>query len=190
MKHYEYAYLTRQDISEEDAKKIQDDLTAFLKEKGGEIIDSPKSYKKRLAYPIKKQSVAYVNSILFSADSETIAEFKKQVDGVEQILRGLIVAYDPKKLKRESRRERTRLSVNSVEGKQEESAEKQREEETREKPVKDTVSKSAPAEEEKEGKPAEPSGNQDSEEKKVKPQRKKVKAELRDIEQKLDEILK
>ncbi len=165
MKHYEYTYLTRQDISEEDAKKIQDDLTAFLQEKKGGIVDLLKSYKKRLAYPIKKQIIAYVNTILFRADPETAAELKKEADGIDRILRGLLVAYDPEKLKRGPRRERTRSIDRPVE-------------------EKTTADKEIPARSQETEKPVKKEPQQES----ALPQ-KKAKAELRDIEQKLDEIL-
>ena len=229
MKHYDYTYLTRQDISEEDAKKVQDDLAAFLQEKNSVIVDLPKAYKKRLAYRIKKQDAAYVNSILFQSQAETAIAFKKEADINPAILRGLLVAYDPEKLKIEMRRERpARIAtdkeasapVPTFEPKKEAAPEKAPEK----KEVKDEAEIKEKAKEVKEEKkePASAKGSGEAttapekapeapkkeskekekeakEEKKkeekeekpaAKPRRKKIKVELRDIEEKLDEILK
>jgi len=187
MKHYDYTYLTRQDISEEDAKKVQDDLAAFLQEKNSVIVDLPKAYKKRLAYRIKKQDAAYVNSILFQSQAETAIAFKKEADINPAILRGLLVAYDPEKLKIEMRRERpARIAtdkeasapVPTFEPKKEAAPEKAPEAPKKESKEKEKEAKEEKKKEEKEEKPA------------AKPRRKKIKVELRDIEEKLDEILK
>jgi Ribosomal protein S6. len=46
MKHYEFTYLTRQDMPEDEAKKLQDKLVALIAAKNGTITDLPKAYKK------------------------------------------------------------------------------------------------------------------------------------------------
>jgi len=208
-KHYEYAYLTRQDMAEDVAKKLQDKLVALITAKNGTITDLPKSYKKRLAFNINKQDAAYVNSILFQMESAPIEEFKKETDIITEIMRGLIISYDPEKLKREIRREFIRDEaktpettvaaagkpvieaaksepVKSAEPKVEEKPEEKIEEkeEKAAEPVAETPKEKEEKKEEKEEK-------KEEEAKVAKPKRKtKIKAELRDIEQKLDEILK
>jgi ribosomal protein S6 len=171
MKNYEYTYLTRQDISEEEADALRNKLAEFITAGGGAIVDSPKAYKKRLAYSIKKQDAAYVNTILFQSSADGAVAFKKEADIIGAILRGLLIAYDPEKLKKEIRRERfaaaraKQVQAPAIEEKPEEKEEKEEKKEER-------------SEAPKEEKPA-------------KPKRKaKLKAELRDIEEKLDEILK
>ena len=105
VKNYEYTYLTRQDMSEEAAKDLQNKISEAIIAKQGAVINVPRSYKKRLAYKIKKQDAAYVNTIMFTLDTEKQELFKKETDVITEILRGLIVSYDPKKLEREARRE-------------------------------------------------------------------------------------
>jgi len=104
-KNYEYTYLTRQDMTEEAAKTLQEKIARLITAKNGAIIDTPRSYKKRLAYRIKKQDVAFVNAVMFTLDADKLAAFKKDTDEISEILRGLIVSYDPKKLEAEARRE-------------------------------------------------------------------------------------
>jgi len=169
-KHYEYTYLTRQDISEDEANGLRDKLAELITAGGGTLVDSPKAYRKRLAYPIKKQDSAYVNTILFQAAGESAVAFKKEVDITANILRGLLIAYDPEKLKKEVRRERFAAArAEQIQGPAtKEKFEKEEKEEQEEKQEKTP-----------------------EEEKPAKPKRKtKLKAELRDIEEKLDEILK
>lgn len=215
VKNYEYTYLTRQDMSEEAAKELQDKIAQLVQTKLGAIVDTPRSYKKRLAYKINKQDTAYVNTVMFTLDTEKLEFFKKETDVMTEILRGLIVSYDPKKLEQEARREprssedRTQETpvvavketpvkpVAVVEAKvtvaeekiekpqaikeeKEEVKEEKKEEETKE--VK-KVAKKEDKPKEKEEKVAD--------EKAAKPKRRtKIKTELKDIEQKLDEILK
>lgn len=196
MKHYEFTYLTRQDMPEDEAKKLQDKLIALITAKNGAITDLPKSYKKRLAYRIKKQDAAYVNTILFQSEPAFAVDFKKETDTIPEILRGLIIWYDPEKLKREPRRERpaARTASAGIETTvaqsfpaiEEKKAEKLAAEITV-KEIKETKEEEikTPKEETKEEEPA------SEEAKPAKPKRRtKIKAELRDIEEKLDEILK
>ena len=180
MKHYEYTYLTRQDMSEDDAKNLQDKIGSFVTGKGGAIVDAPKARKRRLAYAIKKQNAAYLNTILFSFDPQNLADLKKDIAGEVEIMRGLILAYDPKKMEKEVRRGRPAIAAAEAPA------------ETKPKSEKTSPKEKMPAEESGEDKkdaPAEPAPA--AAEAPDKPKRRtKIKAELRDIEEKLDEILK
>jgi ribosomal protein S6 len=175
MKHYEYTYLTRQDIDEAGAKSLQDKLTASIEAKKGVIVDLMKAYKKRLAYRIKKQEAAYVNAISFQMEPANAVDFKKETDIIVEILRGLIISYDPERLKREIRPERPITEERTAQ-------------------VITPAEQTAPTIAKKE-EPIKTSGTikeeKPEEEKPAKPRRKtKIKAELRDIEEKLEEILK
>jgi ribosomal protein S6 len=235
MKNYEFTYLTRQDMPEDEAKKLQDKLTAAITAKNGVIVELPKAFKKRLAYRVKKQDAAYVNTILFQAEPAFAVDFKKETDTIAEILRGLIIFYDPEKLKKQPRRERPtaarpfvemettpaqsfpavvekKIEKPVAESPKEEAREEKKEtkiaaKETKketdaEKPVaakKSTEAKPVPAAGE-ETKPASAkssgeampaSAKSSGEAMPAKPKRRtKIKAELRDIEEKLDEILK
>jgi len=209
MKHYEFTYLTRQDMPEDEAKKLQDKLVALIAAKNGTITDLPKAYKKRLAYRVKKQDAAYVNTILFQTEPAFAVGFKKDTDTIAEILRGLVIWYDPEKLKREPRRERPAAkppvetemapaqSFPAVEEKTAKTVAAETPKEEVKKEKKEEAAKMSGKE--TETKPASAQGSElpsetpakDDEAKPAKPKRKtKVKAELRDIEEKLDEILK
>ena len=216
VKNYEYTYLTRQEMTEEAAMALQEKIAQLITAKEGTVVDTPRSYKKRLAYRIKKQDVAFVNTIMFTMDAGKLATFKKETDEMSEILRGLIVSYDPKKLEAENRRE-PRISEEKSEGmatimKEPFQASATKIEEI--KTEKPEIVAAKEEKEEKEGKPAEikKEGTEIKEPKKskkeervkkeekeekteepkeTKPKRRtRIKTELKDIEQKLDEILK
>jgi|GEM_PF-712392 len=205
MKHYEYTYLTRQDMAEEAAKKLQDQITGVITAQNGTITELPKAYKKRLAYRVKKQEAAYVNTVLFQSEPAVAVSLKKETDTYPEILRGLIISYNPEKLKREPRRERPAFDPKPIESeiiaakvatpeKPRMIEEKEPQKEIKEKePEKET--KEAKEEKKEVKKTAKPDAAKDpekkEEEEKPKTRRRtKIKAELRDIEEKLDEILK
>jgi ribosomal protein S6 len=180
MKHYEFTYLTHPDMDETGAKNLQEKLAALVQNKQGTVADVPRAYKKRLAYRIKGQDAAYVNTILFTMEPAVIVDFKKETDAIAEILRGLIISYDPEKLKREPRRERPAMAGRVAAAEPE--AEKALSFESKEAPATEAE---AEKEEEVEAKEV-----KKEEEKPAKPKRRKIKVELRDIEEKLDEILK
>ena len=220
MKDYEYTYLTRQDMTEEAAKNLLDKLVASITAKNGVVVNLPKAYKKRLAYRIKKQDAAYVNTILFQMEPAPLDEFKKETALIVEILRGLVISYDPEKLKREIRPEmgdeesKSAETVSATEkpaaetakvepvkiAKEEEKPEIKEEKEEKKETKKEEPVTEAPKEEKKEEeKPASAQGygeakpaaaESSGETKPAKPRKRKIKAELRDIGEKLDEILK
>ncbi len=217
VKNYEYTYLTRQDMTEETAKALQDGIAQMITTKNGAVVDTPRSYKKRLAYRIKKQDAAYVNTVMFTLDTESLAAFKKETDAIADILRGLIVSYDAKKLEIEDRREprrtdeeknretvvvmkeRASLPAAKAEEPKKEikpeepiAAAKEENKEEAEITAKAKKEESETKETKKAKKEDKPKKEEKTEEpKETKPKRRaKIKTELKDIEQKLDEILK
>lgn len=97
-KIYEMAVLINKNISEEKVNNFYENLNAFLQENGGILIDfySPKIVK--LAYPIKKQSQAYLASTTFQLRREKIAEIENYLHAKEkegkEILRYLILSKE------------------------------------------------------------------------------------------------
>lgn len=184
MKNYEYTYLTHANMSEENAKSLQDKLSELIIANGGTVTEITKSYRKRLAYLIKKQDSAYVNTILFSVLPENLPNFKKKTGKIEEIMRGLIIVRDPEKTKKESRRQRPMTAI-KIQATTSATQEKVSEE------MLATVDlKSEPESIKKEEKSAKPTARKEAKEPAKLKRKTKIKAELSDIEEKLDEILK
>ena len=99
MKHYELTYLTLQDMTEEAAKQLSDKFAASIVAKQGTVIDTAKAYKKRLAYPVKKQEVAFVNSMRFQIETQPLLAFNDEVKKDSLILRSLIITYIPQPIR-------------------------------------------------------------------------------------------
>lgn len=208
MKHYEFTYLTRQEMDDSEAKSLQDKLVVLIQAKKGTIVDLPRAYKKRLAYSVKKQDTAYVNSILFQMETAAVVDFKKETDEIPAILRALVTYYDPQRLEKKAPRREHPAENKTAETKTAEIKETPATAETAEtikEPEKETETpkkaKTAKKEEKevkepekeapKEIKEAKTAEKEAPKEEPAKPRRKpKAKAELRDIEEKLDEILK
>jgi ribosomal protein S6 len=144
MKQYECTYLTAPDATEEETKSLQDKLAASIQAKSGTVDEFQRAFKRRLAYPVNKHEIAYVNTLIFQMEAKDLEAFKKELKEEPKILRNLLLVYKPLTQK-EPTRLRTRLR------KAQESA--------------------AAAEEEQKAK------------------KEKPKAELNDIEEKLEEIL-
>jgi ribosomal protein S6 len=197
MKHYDFTYLTRQDMDETGAKALSDKLVAAIQAKQGTITEITRAFKKRLAFRIKHQDVAYVNTILLQLEPAAAVDFKKEADIIPEIIRGLIVFYDPEKLKKEIRRERPTMAAKlateestggekalAFETKAEETVIENKVEEPKKEAKVETKTEEASEKKPEEG------AEEAKEPKAAKPRRKKAKVELRDIEEKLDEILK
>jgi ribosomal protein S6 len=99
MKYYELTYLTSQDMSEEAAKQLLDKFAAMIVSGQGIVVDSQKAYKKRLAYPVKKQQMALVNSIRFQMESAPVVAFNDEIKKDALVLRSLIVTYVPQPIR-------------------------------------------------------------------------------------------
>jgi len=95
MKQYELTYLTAQDLAEEEVKSLQDKLAAAIKATNGTVTEFQKPYKKRLAYPIKKREIAYVNTVIFGLEPKDLENFTNGLKEEARILRSLTIVYAP-----------------------------------------------------------------------------------------------
>jgi ribosomal protein S6 len=146
MKQYELTYLTPQELTEEEGKNLQDKLAGVITAKSGTVTEFQKAYKRRLAYPVQKRDVAYVNTVIFQLEPKDLETLNKELKEEAKILRSLTIIHKPS-----MRKEPTRVRLRRVAA----AAENAKKEETEKAPAK----------------------------------KEKPKAELKEIEEKLDEIL-
>jgi small subunit ribosomal protein S6 len=93
MHFYELTYLISPDLSEKEIKTLQDKIISLIQEKGGILgVEEKLPFKKKLAYPVKKQSQAYMTVINFQLPSEKLIDLEKKIKLENQILRYLILA--------------------------------------------------------------------------------------------------
>lgn len=91
MNLYELACLITADLSEDEAKQTENQLISFLQEEGGLILSQASLFRKKLAYPIKKQQQAYLADIVFRLSSEKIVILENKIKSDNHILRHLLV---------------------------------------------------------------------------------------------------
>ena len=90
-KNYELAYLLSPALSEEEVLTYQGKLTGAIEDEHGVIrrVETPK--KRRLAYPLKKESNGYFGWTTFAAPPEAVNKIEKKVKETPQLLRYLIM---------------------------------------------------------------------------------------------------
>jgi len=91
-KEYEMSYLLTPDISEDKIDSEAIELKNIIIENGGEIVQTDPLEKKRLAYPIRKQSQAYFGIAYFNTDKDGLDKIKKALAFYKKILRFLILS--------------------------------------------------------------------------------------------------
>jgi small subunit ribosomal protein S6 len=77
-------------LSEADAKKVIDGLRDEVTEASGEVTFEDFWGKRKLAYPIKKEEEGYYHVFLFSAPTDFIRNFDKDLRLNKNVLRHLI----------------------------------------------------------------------------------------------------
>ncbi|MBI2055767.1 MAG: 30S ribosomal protein S6 [Candidatus Sungbacteria bacterium] len=93
-KNYEFAYLLTPSISEEEVSAVVAKLATIIQEQNGVIRRQEEARKRQLAYPIRKERLAYFGWITFSMTPELVTELKKKLAVETQILRHLLVEED------------------------------------------------------------------------------------------------
>ncbi len=91
MRIYELNYLISPELSEEDVKMLREKITSLIQEKEGVLIEEKPSFKKKLAYPVKKHSLAFLATVNFRLLPEKLKDLEKKIKEEKQILRYLIL---------------------------------------------------------------------------------------------------
>jgi len=97
MKNYEITYLISSEISEEEVQQTQSQLASLIQEEGGLLLEEKMPFRKKLAYPVKKQSQAYLSYLVFQLEPEKLKNLEKKTKEISQILRYLLLMKRPKK---------------------------------------------------------------------------------------------
>ncbi len=87
MKLYEFTYLISPESSEDDLKTFQEKINSLIQNEGGILDEVAAPIKKDLAYPIKKQTSAYLTTLVFRLSSEKLENLEKKIKAEDKILR-------------------------------------------------------------------------------------------------------
>lgn len=91
MKKYEITYLTKQEEGH-DAKSI---APAFAEHKATIVSVHPWGARRKLVYPIKKEDQAFFTTVVFEADPSAVKPIETALQLNNDILRSLVVIYEP-----------------------------------------------------------------------------------------------
>lgn len=101
---YETTYILRPDVSEDGQRTFLEKLKGIIAAHGGQVVAVEDWGKRRLAYPIQKESRGYYTYILFTGNNALVAELERNMRINEAVLRFLSVKladdFDPTKVKR------------------------------------------------------------------------------------------
>lgn len=97
MKSYELTFLISADLAEEEAKQFQDKVTSLIQAEGGILTTRNTILRKKLAYPIKKQTQAFLAILTFQIEPIKLINLEKKLKLENQILRYLILIKPPVK---------------------------------------------------------------------------------------------
>ena len=97
MRKYEIALLLDPTIEDTEVDDKFESVLEILKSQGAKIIEDQTLDwgKRKLAYPIKKKGNGIYRIYRFNAETRAITEIERRLRIDEQVLRSLIVLYDP-----------------------------------------------------------------------------------------------
>ncbi len=115
MPYYEHTLIARQDVSPQQVDQLVADVTAIVKELGGEVKKTEYWGLKNLSFRIKKNRKAHYAHLGLEAPPSAVAEIERRLKINEDVLRFLTVKVDeisaepsPILAKREERKRRDR----------------------------------------------------------------------------------
>jgi len=95
MNKYEIVFLVDPTIEDSEVENKFTSLVELMKAQGAQIIDSIEWGKRKLAYSIKKKETGIYRIYRFDAKPSAIDEIERRLRIDEQVMRFMIVLYDP-----------------------------------------------------------------------------------------------
>ncbi|MBC7074188.1 30S ribosomal protein S6 [Candidatus Parcubacteria bacterium] len=90
MRYYELAYLISSKLNQTEIEDLQKKVISILRKEGGVLDEENPTLKRTLAYPIKKETEAFLVSLTFFLDPQKVTSVKKEIEKEGAILRYLI----------------------------------------------------------------------------------------------------
>ncbi len=92
---YEVTYIIKPTVDEEAADRIANSVDEYIKTQGGKVESTDKKGRRRLTYEVNKMKDGYYVSTIFSITPSSVATVKRMMTISEDILRSLIIVYEP-----------------------------------------------------------------------------------------------
>ncbi|MEZ2347253.1 30S ribosomal protein S6 [Terriglobus sp. RCC_193] len=91
---YEVMYIIRPDLEEADLDKLIEGFTAVVTNGGGEVTQTEKLGRRRLAYVVRKFQDGLYVLMHVSADGPLVAELERRLRVTEQVIKFITVRTD------------------------------------------------------------------------------------------------
>ncbi|HOE66599.1 MAG TPA: 30S ribosomal protein S6 [Candidatus Hydrogenedentes bacterium] len=101
MKTYEALYIVRPDISDDEIQTVAKGVENLIVEGQGAVVRSEIWGKRKLAYEVKHFTEGCYVLVRFQAAPPVLSKLDKHFRLAEQIIRSLVVKFDPKTLRLE-----------------------------------------------------------------------------------------
>ena len=93
--HYELLYLVAASYSEEELNPIKTTIVDLISKYEGKITFEDNFGKKKLAYPVKKNTQGYYLIVEFDIDGEKLKDLNNEIKLTNEILRHVVIARKP-----------------------------------------------------------------------------------------------
>ena len=94
MNNYETIFIVRPNLEQEAITAAIEKIKGVITNNGGEIVEVEDWGKKKLAYPIAKQTEGYYTLINFKSDADLPKELTRVYKITDSIIRNIIVSRD------------------------------------------------------------------------------------------------
>ena len=94
MREYELVLVVSPEGGEEGFPAVVDRVHGLIKERGGEIKNVDRWGRRRLAYPIERQTEGYYCITQFTLDPQSVREIESSLDLAEDIMRHLVLRME------------------------------------------------------------------------------------------------
>jgi small subunit ribosomal protein S6 len=99
MKTYELTYLISAEVKKEELRLLREKINSLIEKEGEIFSEFSPSFKKKLAYLVKKHTEAYLVSLDFQIEPPKIKELEKLLKSEKKLLSWLILKKKISKIK-------------------------------------------------------------------------------------------
>jgi small subunit ribosomal protein S6 len=94
MRNYEFTFIAHPDVEDEGLAGVTEKVSQFITESGGQIANVDHWGRRRLAYPIQKQTEGYYVLMQVQLDPKSIGELERNLKLTEEVIRHLLVRVE------------------------------------------------------------------------------------------------
>ena len=94
MRNYEFTFIVHPDVEDEGIEDVMGKVSQFIAEGGGQVTNVDHWGRRRLAYPIQKQTEGHYVLMRVQLDPESINELERNMKLTEEVIRHLLVRVE------------------------------------------------------------------------------------------------